>query len=218
MILQERDQIILQNADRYGIITIDLARSWVGGSYRVIARRLQALTDYGYLTRYETPNGVIAYGTFKAPKKRTPQIGHRLLVAIFRIHLERHIEVANQRTEAEMRHDQSPLVPDWYFEFGGVQYFLEADTGTEDHKRIIEKIEAYKTQHHRLKENAKLLGDPAPMMRVLFFMTSRVRSEHLRALAVSPMFWFATLENFCAQPLGNVWFIPTDNQPRSLHL
>ncbi len=102
---------------------------------------------------------------------------------------------------------------------------VEADRGTEEHRRFLRKLTAF-WQWHRQKGHERLLNIDA--FRVLTVTNSAVRAANLTELAKmadgrrkgSPMFLFTHDTEFSLEEPGNIlgpiWTTPADAQQHSL--
>jgi hypothetical protein len=94
-----------------------------------------------------------------------------------------------------------------------IDYFIEADTGTQNHRDISEKIQSY-------LDCFNVQDTP---FRMIFVSASRLRSQNLAKLAktVVPynkrrIFLFTTVEDVKRNCLGPVCIVPYDENPCSI--
>jgi hypothetical protein len=95
-------------------------------------------------------------------------------------------------------------IPDAWIQYRGGEAFIEVDRGTESVQTVAKKIDNY----IRLKRSGSFgILFPGCTFRVLFITTTEARIEALQQVTKCYDIWFATMQEFLAEPLTHRhWF------------
>lgn len=212
------DKEIVRFVNEFRLVTIEHLEGLTGR--KTIWRRLPVLLAQKQVFKKERGiNEKYVYSCFPIHKRSVFTIDHELMItdihiALYKmgmlIYWEQGKDCWRQRIHQDafctLEHSKKDGA-------NKIDYFIEADTGTQNHRDISEKLRIY----------IDCFNTQDAPFRVIFVSTSRIRCQNLAKLAetVVPhnkrrVFLFTTVENLKRDCLGPVCIVPYDENPCSI--
>jgi len=217
-VLTDGDKDIIRYVAEFRLVTIEHLESLTGR--KTIWRRLPRLLKSKHVFKKERGiNEKYVYACTPIQNRSSFTLAHELMITDIHVALDRtgtlvYWEQGKEMWRGQVHQDAfCTLENSQRQEANRIDYFIEADTGTENHQDIATKIHGY-LEHFN--------GSEIPF-RVLFVTTSNGRAENLAKLTETlipqskrKLFLFAPLEDFKRNCLQPVCFLPYETSGFSI--
>jgi hypothetical protein len=223
--MTSRDITIKRLTHEFGPLTVDhlvtLARKENLGSPNTLWRRLREnkplLKDGHLCVKKRSASEKYVYATYDI--RRRKGFEHDLMVStiLTTLHAEfdlRDFKRPKEKFSGRLNEDlHCALGVPLPGRTGELQYFIEADTGSEGYAQIDDKIRRYLRHHEKSHESFIMLLVAGEKRRATELCR---RSERLVPRGKRRMFFFTTLTQLTATPQGSICQIPFEQAPYTI--